>query len=141
MRAHDSARVFLVVCLGFAFVASLPAQITTATIEGTTHDASGALLPRTTVTAVNTATGFTRSAVSNDSGGYQLPLLPVGEYNVTADQKGFQKQVQRVRLEVGGTVVVNFSLPVGQVTQEVEVKGEAEAVEPTRSMVSEVIAE
>jgi hypothetical protein len=141
MRAHHSARVFLAVCLWFAFAIALHAQTTTASIEGTTRDASGALLPRTTVTAVNTGTGFTRSTVSSDSGSYQLLLLPVGEYTVTAEQKGFQKQLRRVRLELGAAAVVDFALAVGQVTQEVEVRGEAEAVEPTRSMISSVIAE
>ncbi len=141
MRAHHSARLFLAGCLSFAFAISLHAQTTTAGIEGTTRDASGALLPKTTVTAVNAGTGFTRSTASNDSGAYQLPLLPVGEYTVTAEQKGFRKQVRRVRLELGAAAVVDFSLAVGQVTQEVEVKAEAEAVEPTRSMISSVIAE
>ncbi|MBV9087979.1 MAG: TonB-dependent receptor, partial [Acidobacteriaceae bacterium] len=140
MRTH-SARLFVTVCLLLSFSAFLHGQATTATIEGTTRDATNAILPKTNVTAVNEATGFTRTVVSNDSGSYQIPALPVGDYTVSAEQKGFQKQARKVHLDLGMSGVVDFNLPVGQVSQEVEVKAEAEAVEPTRSMVSSVIAE
>ncbi len=141
MRAQAFARVVLAVCLSAAFAVSLKAQTTTATIEGTTRDSSGAVLPKTKVIATNTNTGLTRSTVSNDTGGFQFLLLPVGDYSLSAEQKGFQKQIRRVHLDIGTVVGADFALPPGVVTQEVEVKGEAEAVEPTRSMVSSVIAE
>jgi hypothetical protein len=141
MSAKSIALKSVVVSLLFAFAVSTQGQTTGAAIEGTTRDSSGALLPKATVTAVNVGTGLTRSATSNESGHYQLLLLPVGDYTVTAEQKGFQRQVRRMHLDLGDAAVADFSLPVGQVTQEVEVRGEAEAVEPTRSMVSSVIAE
>ncbi len=138
MRAPN-VRIFLLASVVFALSLSLNAQ--TATLQGTTRDTTGALLPNAKVTASNAATGLTRTTVSGDSGIYQFLLLPVGDYTVTAEQKGFQKQVRKVHLDIGASAVADFQLPVGEVTQEVEVKGEAEAVEPTRSMVSEVIAE
>ena len=140
MRKY-SARLLAAIFVLFGLAALAHAQGTTGTIEGTTRDATGAVLPKTAVTAVNDATGFTRSAVSTDSGNYQIPALPVGDYTVTAEQKGFQKQARKVRLEIGASGVVDFNLSVGQVSQQVEVKAEAELVEPSRSMVSSVIAE
>ncbi len=132
--------IFLLASVVFTLSLGLQAQ-TTATLQGTTRDASGALLPKAKVTAANTGTGLTRTTLSSDSGIYQFLLLPVGDYTVTVEQKGFQKQVRKVHLDIGASAVVDFQLPVGEVAQEVEVKGEAEAVEPTRSMVSEVISE
>src|SRR5919198_970228 len=125
----------------FCICSPLHGQTTSATIEGRVLDPSGAALAGASVTAVNTATGLTRSTQSSGFGSYQLPALPVGDYTVSAELKGFRKQLRKIRLDIGGAAVVDFTLPVGQVTQEMEVKGEAEAVEPTRSMISSVIAE
>ena len=58
---------------------------TTATIVGAITDSSGAIVPKTKVIAVHTATGLTRAAETNQSGNYVLPLLPVGEYGITAE--------------------------------------------------------
>ena len=58
---------------------------TTATIVGTVTDSSGAIVPKTKVIAVHNATGLTRAAETNQSGNYVLPLLPVGEYGITAE--------------------------------------------------------
>src|SRR5947207_10690918 len=65
---------------------------TTATIVGTVTDSSGAIVPKAKVTAVHNATGLTREAEANQSGNYVLPLLPVGEYNITAEIAGFKKK-------------------------------------------------
>src|ERR1043166_8502101 len=86
MSTH-SARLFAVLCLLLGMTTLMQGQATTATIEGTTRDATGAVLPKATVTAVNDATGFTRTTLSSDSGTYQIPALPVGEYTVSAEQK------------------------------------------------------
>ena len=48
----------------------------TAQINGTVKDQTGALLPGVQVTATQTATGFARSAVTNEVGLYTLTELP-----------------------------------------------------------------
>ena len=125
----------------FCICSPLHGQTTSATIEGRVLDPSGAALAGASVTAVNTATGLARSTQSSGFGSYQLPALPVGDYTVSAELKGFRKQVRKIRLDIGANAALDFTLAVGEVAQEVEVKGEAEAVEPTRSMISSVIAE
>ena len=115
------------------------AQTTTATLEGRVSDSTGAVLPRATVTATNKATGITRSTASSAGGDYQIALLPVGDYTVTANLAGFKKEAKSVTLQVGSNASVDFSLAVGTVASEVEVQATSEAVEPTRSMVSNVI--
>jgi len=129
--------------LAVLLLVSLPlsAQQVTATLSGRIMDSSGAVLPKASVTAVNRSTGYSRSATSSDSGDYQLPALPVGDYSVTAERSGFKKQQQKVTLQIGEAAVLNFSLPVGEVSQQVEVQAASEALEPTRTMVSSVIEE
>ena len=117
------------------------AQSTTATLEGRVTDKSGAVLPKATVTAVNSETGTARSITTNELGSYQIPLLRVGDYTVTAELAGFRKLVRKVHLDLGASAVVDFNLEVGQISEQVNVEGVAEALEPTRSMVSSVISE
>ena len=117
------------------------AQTVTATLEGRVSDATGAVLAKAAVKAVNNSTGFTRTATTSDTGDYQMPLLPVGTYTVTAELKGFKTYTRQVTLQIGQTAAVDFSLQVGEVQQQVEVQATSEAVEPTRTMVSSVINE
>src|SRR5438874_5288437 len=121
--------------------ALLSAQTVTAALNGRVTDATGAVLPSSSVTAVNDATGISRGAATNAGGDYQISLLPVGTYTVTAEHSGFKKQSQKITLQIGANAAADFSLTVGSVTEIVEVQATSEAVEPTRTMVSQVIEE
>ena len=56
----------------------------TAQIGGTVKDQTGAVLPGVEVTVTQTETGATRTAVTNETGSYQLPNLPIGPYKLEA---------------------------------------------------------
>jgi hypothetical protein len=112
----------------------------TAQINGTVSDASGALIPGAEVTATQTATGISRTVLSNESGGYILPNLPVGPYRMEVSLTGFRTFVQTgIILEVNATRVVNAVLEVGQVSETVEVQADATMVETRATGVGEVI--
>jgi hypothetical protein len=116
------------------------AQAQTATISGTVTDASGAVLAGAKVEAVNVATTTTRSTTSDDQGRYKMAQLEVGTYNVQASMSGFQTVVhQGVTLAIGSSVIVDLSLPVGQVTQTVNVEAQVSRVETTTSEVSTLV--
>ncbi len=136
-------RMWVAVVVSLLLLLAVPVfpQSTTATLEGRVMDKSGAVLPKATVTAVSTETGASRTITSNELGSYQFPLLRVGDYTVTAELAGFRKQARKVHLDLGAAAVLDFTLEVGQVAEQVNVEGVTEAVEPTRSMVSSVIAE
>jgi len=55
---------------------SVSAQTTTGRISGTVTDESGAVIPGVEITVRNPATGLTRNVITNESGTYQVPLLP-----------------------------------------------------------------
>src|SRR5438270_11826683 len=66
----------------------------TAQISGTVKDQSGAVLPGVEVTATQTDTAISRMAVTNETGSYALPNLPIGPYRLEATLPGFRSFVQ-----------------------------------------------
>ena len=112
----------------------------TAQINGTVKDTSGAVLPGVEVTATQTATGLTRSVVSNETGSYTMPNLPVGPYRLEASLPGFRTYAQTgIVLQVGSNPVISIVLEVGQLTETVEVQADAALVETRNTGVGVVI--
>src|SRR5258707_1609167 len=68
----------------------LAAQSTTQSIEGLVTDTSAAVISGAKVTITNTATGVTSSVISNSTGNYTFPLVPIGSYDVKAEMAGFK---------------------------------------------------
>src|SRR5713226_8009397 len=93
-------------------------QALTGTITGTVVDASEAAVPNADVTARNLNTGLERTASSGELGLYTIPLLPVGDYEITAKATGFNEiKVGPVRVGVGQQVTVPLKLTVGAVAE------------------------
>src|SRR5664280_928751 len=107
-----SALLALALCL---FPASGLAQIAgTGSIQGTISDPTGAVLPNATVTITNDATQAKHSAVTGNNGLYSFPNINIGTYTLTATAQGFKTYSQRnVILEVGSSISINVSMPVG----------------------------
>src|SRR5882672_1527824 len=80
----------------------------TAQISGSVTDGSGAVLPGVEVTATRTDTGLVRSVVSNETGSYAMPNLPVGPYRLEATLPGFRTYAQTgIILQVGANPVIS----------------------------------
>jgi carboxypeptidase family protein/TonB-dependent receptor-like protein len=125
--------------LAIAAASALKAQ-NTGTILGTVKDQSGAVLPGAQVTVKNIETGIARNSVSGPRGEYRIPALPVGTYDVETTMAGFQTGVRKgIELSLGREAVIDFSLSVGAVTEQVTVTGEAPAIETTTAMVSGLV--
>src|SRR5438093_13659705 len=60
----------------------------TAQVSGTVRDVSGAVLPGVQITATQTDTGISRTTVTNESGFYVLPSLPLGPYTLEGALRG-----------------------------------------------------
>src|SRR4029077_6656691 len=113
------------------------AQVAGATLSGTVTDPSNGAVPNSNITIKNIETGISRDVTTNDAGFYNAPNLSPGVYEVSASAPGFSKLVQtHITLTVGAAQVLNLSLQVGEVTQTVEVPGEAPNVELTSSAVT-----
>src|SRR5437868_6087775 len=100
------------------------------TISGTIKDGTGAVIPGVSITALNQGTGVTREAVSDDSGHYSMPLLPVGTYTLSTALPGFRGAENRnINLEVQQSRVIDFVVEVSGITTEVSVSSQMAQVE------------
>src|SRR5437879_1921957 len=112
----------------------------TAQIGGTVKDSSGAVLPGVEITATQTDTGISRMALTNETGSYVLPNLPLGPYRVEATLPGFRTFVQSgIVLQVNASPLINPVLEIGQVSEQVEVQANAALVETRNAGIGQVV--
>jgi hypothetical protein len=106
------------------------AQFDTAQVAGSIQDASGAVLPGVDVVLVAVGTGLERRTVTNDSGLYTFPNVPVGDYRINATLDGF-KPVARtgVRVNAGVNIRVDMQLEIGGLAETVQVQAAATLVD------------
>jgi hypothetical protein len=135
--------------VGFAFVsifvfviaASVWAQ-SAARLRGTVVDSQGSVIPGVMVKLVNSQTGLETTSQTDDSGIFEYPVLPPGNYEVEISHAGFQKLVvEGLLMEVGSTVSRRFELMLGEVSQTVSVTTEAPTIETASVSVGQVINE
>jgi len=113
---------------------------TTASIQGTVTDQSGAAVANAKVTVKNTALGIERTTQTNSTGAYEIPALPPGIYSVQVQQPGFESQLAKdLLLEVSKNSVQNFGLKVASTTEVVTVEGTAPVIESTTMTVGQTI--
>ena len=119
----------------------LPATAQTdGSISGVIRDASGAVIPGATVTVTNPATNQVRSAISNEAGVYNFPVLQPGKYNIKVELPGFRTITQNdVELQVQFAARIDFTLQVGDVSQTVEVEGTTALIATENATVGTVI--
>ena len=117
---------------------SPPAYAQEATLSGSITDASGGVLPGVTINIVQGDTGNTLSAVTDERGGFRLPMR-VGEYRVTAEPPGFATINRTVSLLVGQTVVLNLQMETAALEESIVVSGQAPLIDVTRSTVGKAI--
>ncbi len=102
------AAVLAVSCL---WVPAADAQTVAGTMQGTVTDATGGVLPAATIVIRNAETGAVREVLTNESGFYSAPFLPIGRYVVTASMAGFNTTVREgVEVGLNQTRVTNFQL-------------------------------
>src|SRR5947209_8191498 len=117
-------------------------QTSTATIVGVVRDATGALVPGVSITVKHVDSGLTRAVLTGENGGYTVPLLPVGPYEITTNMPGFKQAVRRgINLAVGQEAVVDLTLEVGANAEQVTVSEEAPLVNTTLASTSGLITE
>ena len=113
-------------------VTPVHAQIGGGSIIGTVKDPSGAAIPGVSVTAQNQDTNEQREVVTNGDGYYEFPLLPAGQYRLTAEAKGFEKiQGEVFALSSGTRPRIDLTMQVGSVNQTVEVSATAPLINTT----------
>ena len=106
------------------------AQVSAAKLSGTIADTSGATIAGAKIEITNVQTGITRNVLSNSSGLYSAPGLLPGSYTVSVSQESFATEVRTgITLDVGSDQLLNITLRVGTLKQEVAVSDIAAGVD------------
>ena len=135
-------RLWLLPLFAFAALSSLSGQVVFSTLTGTMLDPSGSAIAGGQVAAHSRETGTTAAATTNTDGIYTLPNLRPGVYDVTFTAPSFSKTVtQGITLTVGEKRILNASMKIGQVNEQVEVAGAAPKIDLADATVQGVISE
>jgi carboxypeptidase family protein len=117
------------------------AQIDRAVLEGTVTDPTGAAVVGAEVKVLAVDTDLTQEQRTNSHGYYRFPGLAVGRYSVTTSSTGFRTTViENVVLEVGETRTLDIKLPVGAVSERLDVSASMAPAERSSAEASTVIA-
>lgn len=121
----------------FAVVSLLAIPIiaqTTARVEGTVQDPTGAVVAGAKITATNIETHQVKEAFSNSAGLYVIPSVQPGKYTLSAEAAGFSKSVvDNLELNVSATTAIDFKLALGKATETVEVQATTVSVNTSDS--------
>jgi carboxypeptidase family protein/TonB-dependent receptor-like protein len=130
----------LLAVLGLAGSAFAQTDVTTSRISGTVEGTDKAPLPGVTVEATNKETGLQQVVVTDENGFYRVLNLPTGTYTVAASLDGFvTATADNVRLLLGSTPTINFTLQSSTVSETITVTSEAPLVEVTNTRVGTTI--
>src|SRR5687767_4645166 len=135
-----SVRDFSSVVFSLLFVTGAAWAQGTAQMDGRVTDESGGVLPGVTVTATLTDTSFTRTTVTDETGAWLMPNLPIGPYRLEVSLQGFRTYVQTgIVLQVSATPTINTTLAVGNLEETVSVEAAAPLVDVRSAGISEVV--
>src|SRR5262245_14889818 len=112
----------------------------TATLRGRVSDPNDAVIQGVLVTVRSSETSEQRISQTDRDGFYQVAALPAGPYRVQVEAQGFRSQVvESLTIEVGRTIVQDFQLQIGDVTQSFTIDASSDVVEQTTVSLGQVI--
>jgi len=111
--------------------------VTTATLNGTVADPSGAIVPQSTVKITSAQNGIARSVVTDAGGRYSFTQLPPATYTLTIQASGFEGYTQTgIVLDSGQSATQNVTLTVGATSQQVVVNAQASQLNTDNANIS-----
>src|SRR5262245_34618501 len=115
------------------------AQTPTATLSGVVRDEQKGGIPGAAVKIRHIATGKTRTISTDNSGRYSFTNLEPGTYELRVEAPGYKVTLRSLTLTVGGGLVADATMSVGQLTEQVTIDAREPLIEPNRTGVSRVI--
>lgn len=107
---------------------------------GTIADSSAAVMPGVRVTITNINTGIQSSVTSDSGGNYKAQYLQPGVYQIEVEAQGFKKHVQEnIRLVTDSQIRIDITLQTGQLTESIDVIGEASLVQTETGALGTVV--
>lgn len=112
----------------------------TGSISGIVTDPSGGAIPGVSVTAVNVATGVQATIQTDSKGFYNFPELPIGDYTIQAEDKGFKEYVKSgIHIDANSALRVDIHLEIGTIAEKVTVSSNAVQVDTQSTQMGDVI--
>jgi hypothetical protein len=116
------------------------AQISSAAVNGSVRDQTGASVPKALVTLQNTATAVDRTTLTNDGGNYSFPSVTPGRYMLRISAPSFQtEQITAFDVAIDQVIAMNSTLRAGDVKIAVEVEAEGVQIESSTSQLGTVM--
>src|SRR5262249_32216420 len=100
-------------------------------VTGVAIDATGAVLPGAAVVLTSAGTGAAKTTTTDAGGTFRFESVPPGRYEIRISFEGFQPTTVRLTAATRPPAPVRVTLPLANLTQEVTVSNEAEAVSTT----------
>src|SRR5712672_1842017 len=133
-------RVIVVAFFVLVAAGAAVAQSDRGTIAGTVLDSSGGAVANVTITVTSTETGANYGATTGPTGGFRVPDVRVGTYDVSASAPGFNIEKKTgVVVQVNSTASLEFSLQAGDVKETLTVLADAPAIQTETSDVGTVV--
>jgi len=115
------------------------AQVGGANVGGVVTDETGAWLPGVTITVTNKANGTSQVLITGMEGNYRAVALQPAPYDIVAELAGFAPVRRSLTLAVGADATIDFKLVVATLEESIMVRGEAPAIEVSKSQQSSII--
>jgi carboxypeptidase family protein/TonB-dependent receptor-like protein len=132
---HSTVLLVLIFIIGLFY-----AQAQDSSISGSVQDEQKSQIAAAKISITRSESGETRNTVTNSAGNYLFPVTLPGHYDVSVEKAGFRTVVkQGVQVLTGQSTVVDFSLELGQVTEQVEVSADAALLQTESTTISDVI--
>ncbi|HEY3128204.1 MAG TPA: carboxypeptidase regulatory-like domain-containing protein [Acidobacteriota bacterium] len=139
---YVSTACLLLSLFSASFSARAWPQTQLASVFGTITDASGAVVSDAHLTFVNKSTGLKRDVSTDLNGQYRVTGLPTGSYSARVEKEGFQTQVrEELALTSASEFMMNVSLTVGDLKQEVTVRADVPTIDNATSTVGGLLPE
>ena len=131
----------ILLTIGFVVNSSrCEAQLANAQINGTVHDATGAVVPNAKVVLKNVDTGVETPTVTNAGGVYIIQQVLPGIYTLEGSAAGFRStNLKPFRLVVNQATVIDLTLTVGSSSESVTVQAEGTGVESSTAELGTVL--
>lgn len=124
-------------------LSAMPARAqVTADISGAIVGPAGTPVAGAVIQTEEQETGFTRSTVSDNAGRYNVAALPAGQYQITIQKNGFQTEIHPgIALTAAEQLILNFSLRLGELREQLTVTGRAPLVSLSTTSESGMVGE
>ena len=117
------------------------AQSVRGELAGSISDATGAVIPGATITAVSPASGGKNVTTATSAGLYRFPDMPIGTYTVTASAPGFTTKISTgVQVQVNSTTALNIQLQAGATSDTVTVDASAPTIDSESSEIGGTVS-